>query len=325
MIGCRTVVVGRYARGLAALGLVAAFAGGAGVARGATESDVLAGKITIAGRTVVVDAIATLSPDRARGTVTVGLSSEIEEDLAPCLSAETSGGSIGSVGSPGVSECVNLLAPVLGCTDLASFEPRISSAYEDYPVNGEVQGLEYRSYLRGQLVSIVQVAAERVHLIADGWPSGHGAPLGLGDMSECDGSIPGTAVGAPAHPVGSHTGGVDIDIAYFQTRTADNRLRPVCASTIGGVDQAHCTGPPGLLDVPRTALFIDALAASGAVRVIGVDGRIGPLLEAGLQKLCDDGITQCGDVPLAYESSDTGLGWYLDHHHHMHVSFRSGT
>ena len=220
-----------------------------------------------------------------------------------------------------MSGCVNLLAPVLGCADLAAFEPRTSSAYEDYPANGELQGLEYRSYLRGPLVPIVQEAAERVRVIADNWSSGHGAPIGLGDMSECDGSIPGTSVGAPAHPAGTHTGGLDIDIAYFQTGTANNRLRPVCVSALDGVDQGHCTGPPSLLDVPRTALFIDALAESGAVRVIGVDGLIGPLLEAGLQELCDAGITECAAVPLAYETSDTGLGWFTNHHHHLHVSF----
>ena len=57
------------------------------------------------------------------------------------------------------------------------------------------------------------------------------------------------------------------------------------------------------------------------MRVIGVDGRIGPVLEAELQSLCDQGITDCSPVPLAYETTDQGLGWFCFHHHHMHVSF----
>ena len=217
--------------------------------------------------------------------------------------------------------CTNLLAPILGCGALSVFEPRSSPAYDDYPVNGELHGLEYRSYLSAPLIAIVQEAAAQVRVIAAGWSSGHGAPIGLGDMSECDGSIPGTLVGAPAHPVGSHTDGLDIDIAYFQTGTPDNRLRSVCVSVVDGVDQRRCTEPPDLLDVARTALFVDALASSGAVRVIGVDGAIGPLVEAALESLCDQGVTACAAVPLAYETSDTGLGWFTGHHHHMHVSF----
>jgi hypothetical protein len=68
-------------------------------------------------------------------------------------------------------------------------------------------------------------------------------------------------------------------------------------------------------------LFVEALAASGAVRVIGVDGRIGPILEEELERLCKEGISGCTPVPLAYEATDTGLGWFRAHHHHMHVSF----
>ena len=135
------------------------------------------------------------------------------------------------LGSGAETACANLLAPILGCSSLSVFEPRTSPAYDDYPVNGELYGLEYRSYLRASLIAIVQEAGARVRVIADGWSSGHGAPIGLGDMSECDGSIPGTSFGAPAHPVGSHTDGLDIDTAYFQTGTPDNRLRSVCVSS----------------------------------------------------------------------------------------------
>lgn len=213
------------------------------------------------------------------------------------------------------------LAPVLGCGALDNFEPRSTPAYTDYPINGELEVLQYRSYLRSDFIPIVQKAAQTVKVAAGAWQTGHGAPIGLGDMSECDGSIPGTSVGAPAHPPGTHLHGHDIDIAYYQAGTPDNRLRAVCPSELNGADPNRCTGAPDHLDAKRTALFVDALAASGKVRVIGVDGWIGPLVEAELESLCLAGISSCSPVPLAYETTDTGLGWFYGHHHHMHVSF----
>lgn len=214
-----------------------------------------------------------------------------------------------------------LLAPVLGCGALDHFEPRSTFAYTDYPINGELEILQYRSYLRSEFIPIVQDAASTVKATAGAWATGHGAPIGLGDMSECDGSIPGTSVGTPAHPPGSHRYGHDIDIAYYQAGTPDNRLRAVCPSASDGADANRCTGIPNHLDAKRTALFVSALAASGKVRVIGVDGWIGPLIEAELKSLCLASISSCSPVPLAYETADTGLGWFYGHHHHLHVSF----
>lgn len=124
-------------------------------------------------------------------------------------------------------------------------------------------------------------------------------------------------------PIGTHTDGLGIDVAYFQVGTLDNRIRPVCESTINRSDEHHCVSDPDRLDVPRTALFVEALASSGAVRVIGVDGRIGPLLEEEIRRQCDARLTDCTPVPLAYETSDSGQGWYRFHHHHMYVSFTS--
>lgn len=223
--------------------------------------------------------------------------------------------------SRGSATLATLLAPVLGCGDLRTFEPRSTDAYLDYPVNGELAALQYRSYLHTRFIPVVRDAADGVRRLADGWTSGHGAPIGLGDMSECDGSAPGTSVGNPGHPPGTHIGGTDIDIAYYQAGTPDNRLRAVCDSRQGGNDEHRCVGPPKNLDAPRTALLVEAMAASGFVRVVGVDGRIGPILEGELERLCEKGISDCTPVPLAYEATDTGLGWFRNHHHHMHVSF----
>jgi hypothetical protein len=110
-------------------------------------------------------------------------------------------------------------------------EPRLGDGYWDYPINGETTSNQYRSWLRRDLALLVQFAAGKTECLSQGWSFGNQAPLGLGDMSEADGSIPGTSDNDPGHPEGSHTNGFDIDVAYFQTGTPDNELRPVCAHT----------------------------------------------------------------------------------------------
>ena len=93
----------------------------------------------------------------------------------------------------------------------------------------------------------------------------------------------------------------------------------------GGSDAYHCTSDPYLLDPWRTALFIGALADHPNIRVIGVDGRVGPLVESAMATLCRDGWLTgraCSSgAPLAYEETNQGYGWYHFHHHHMHVSY----
>jgi len=153
---------------------------------------------------------------------------------------------------------------------------------------------------------------------------GHGAPIGLIDMSERDGSIPGTSEGAPGHPPGTHTDGYDIDVAYFQDGSEDNAPRSVCAHHVDGRDAYHCVDDPHLLDPWRTALFVGALAEHGKVRLVGVDGRVGPRVESAMATLCAEGWIDpvaCFEFPLAWEEEDRGRGLYLFHHHHMHVSF----
>jgi hypothetical protein len=230
-------------------------------------------------------------------------------------------------GAPGPGPGPNCVLPprscVSNCSSLTSFNPRLGTGYDDYPINGETDSNQYRSFLRRDNISVVQYAAAVVACKAAGWTSGHGAPIGLGDMSEANGAIPGTSVGAPGHPAGTHTNGLDIDVAYFQQGTVDNHLRPVCEHEAGGADQYHCVTAPDTLDVWRTALFVAALASDPAIRVIGVDGRIGPQLNVAIGELCRLGWTDaCRAVPLAFEVTDGGQGWFLFHHHNMHVSFR---
>ncbi len=202
-----------------------------------------------------------------------------------------------------------------------------SLGYIDYPENGETWRNQYRSWMRRDAIMAVQYAAALVACKSAGWTFGlRNEPIGLIDMSERDGSIPGTSVGSPGHPRGTHTDGFDIDLSYYQQGTEDNAARPICVHwDAAGRDQYHCTEDPHLLDPWRTALFIAALSGHPQIRIIGADGRVGPLIESAAATLCEDGwIT--GDVcrgrlPLAYEVTDTGMGWYRFHHHHIHVSF----
>ena len=209
------------------------------------------------------------------------------------------------------------------CGELVAFEPDEGFGYWDYPINGETTTNEYRSYLRRDVMMLVKYAAAMVECQSAGWSFGNGEPIGLGDMSEGDGAIPGTSVGSPGHPAGTHVDGHDIDIAYYQTGTSDNRLRAVCEHTSGGSDAYHCTGEPTLLDPWRTALFLGHFHASPRLRVIGVDGRVGPLVQSALTQLCADGWlsgTACTSHRITWEETDTGRGWFRFHHHHLHLS-----
>ncbi len=211
------------------------------------------------------------------------------------------------------------------CAQLVAFEPDHGAGYVDYPENGETWTNQYRSFVRRDVMMMIKYAAAYVDCLGDGWQTGNGQPVGLIDMSESSGAIPGTSVGSPGHPAGTHTGGRDIDVSYFQITSADNRARPVCSHTEGGKEAYHCVGAPTNLDTSRTALFIGALFSHPQLRVIGVDGKVGPLVDASLREHCGNGLLNdlaCSRVgkSLAYESTNQGMGWFYFHHHHMHVS-----
>jgi hypothetical protein len=81
---------------------------------------------------------------------------------------------------------------------------------------------------------------------------------------------------------------------------------------------------PRTLDVRRTALFVSLLSESGAVRCIGVDGRVGPAVERAQADLAAASIgPREPKSRLCYELEDTGRGWYVQHYNHMHISART--
>ena len=211
------------------------------------------------------------------------------------------------------------------CGELVTMDPRTTAHYDDYPINGETVSNQYRSYLRRDLAMLLDYATAKVLCKAENWDSsyGNGGPLGFGDMSEANGDIPGESIGSPGHPENTHTNGFDIDLGYFQVNTPDNKLRPICQHA-----DYHCTAQPHLLDTWRNALFLGALFESKRVRVVGMDGQVGPLMQAAFNQLCADGWIDsyaCAHKPMAYETTNMNYGWYYFHHHHQHVSLCPGT
>lgn len=214
------------------------------------------------------------------------------------------------------------------CGALIQFDPTEGYGYVDYAENGETLDDQYRSWLRRDAVMAIQYAAAVVQCKAADWAFGNGGPIGTIDMSEPDGSIPGTSIGSPGHPEGTHVNGHDIDMAYYQVNTPDNRARPICDHYEGGSDAYHCTAAPHLLDPWRSALFIGALFEHPNLRVIGVDGKVGAMVMSALQYFCANewlSTGSCNNIALAYEEENQNQGWYYFHHHHMHVSFNSGS
>ncbi len=138
-------------------------------------------------------------------------------------------------------------------------------------------------------------------------------PLGLIDMSERDGSTPGTAYEDLRHPEGTHIEGNDIDIAYFQT-TPDNHARPVCAN-----DGYFCTSESNTMDAEATAFFMAQLFTSSRVRVIGVDTKLEDDLQEAAEALYAADAISSSQRSRFYSMVASGSGWPF-HHHHMHLS-----
>lgn len=205
------------------------------------------------------------------------------------------------------------------CDELVRFTPSIGTGYEDVEEDDERDADTSTSYIRRDLMLRVQYAAAVVACSDD-----NPRPIALGDASERDGSTPGTRKGRPRHLAGTHENGRDLDIAYFQTGTANNHIRAICNHVRHGVDEFHCVEPPAHLDATRTALLIGAIFEDHHIRAIGVDGQAAPMLEAAIRSLCDAhriAKDACARVHLSYETTDQHHGWFRFHHKHLHVSW----
>lgn len=234
----------------------------------------------------------------------------------------------GPAPGPPCDDLPNMYCDELGpdnCSELIQFDPSEGVGYLDYPSGGETWDDQRYSYIRRDLLYLMQYATAKVACKTANWDYGNFAPLGLGDMSQADGATPGTDVGQPWHPPGSHTNGLDIDTGYYQIYTPDNIMRAIGDHFVGNQDQGHLVSEPFLLDVWRTALFIAYLSEHPRLRVIGVDALAGLILDEALDELVIQGWIDSGlrnSINLAYEFEDGGQGWYLYHHTHLHISWR---
>jgi hypothetical protein len=213
------------------------------------------------------------------------------------------------------------------CAELVEM-PTVGQGYIDVRIAGEDRPETSTSYLRRDLILVVRYAAAKVACKAGDWHTGTGGEIVLGDMSERDGSTPGTASSRPRHPANTHQDGRDIDIAYFQRDTLDNQLRSICRHTsVAGVDEYRCLAAPDHLDASRTALFLGAVLESTEIRVIGVDGRAARPILAAFDRLCTTGWIArwaCDQrAKIHFELRSTGKGWFRGHHNHLHISWRT--
>ena len=212
------------------------------------------------------------------------------------------------------------------CDELVEM-PLVGLGYVDNRVTEEMIEATSTSFIRRDLMMLVQYAAAKVACKAATWNTGHGAPIGLGDMSERDGSTPGMVWGQPRHPWNTHVGGLAIDIAYYQRDTPDNEPRPVCPHMdTRGKERWRCLATPAHLDAWRTALFIGAFLEEPHVRVIGVDGLVAaPILDA-FDELCATGWIDraaCARRRLIQsEQRNAGRGWFFGHHNHLHAAWK---
>ncbi len=210
------------------------------------------------------------------------------------------------------------------CGALVTFDPRDGLGYNDYPLNGETSADQYRSFIRRDLRQMITYAAAATACLGAGFP-GNGGDLMLGDMSEADGSIPGTSDGQPGHPADCHERGFDMDIGYYQVNTPDNRLREVCDHIVGGEDQYHCVSETYGIDIWRTAMFLGKMMDHPQFRAAGVDGKAGDTLIEAAEQLCDRGFLDgrvCDEgLAVVYDrTAAEDIGWFQFHHHHFHVT-----
>ncbi len=220
--------------------------------------------------------------------------------------------------TPGAGGIPNWQCAGTDCDAIEAFEPVDGPGYEVYPMNGETETNRYRSYLRRDVRMLVQYATAMVDCQAAGWTDGNGGPLGLGDMSEADGAIPGTSLGMPGSPPGTHVNGLDIDTGYYQSGTANNRLGTICDHTdASGAEQYRCTSAPTTFDLWRTALFVGHMHVSPNLGRVVVDPAVGPPIESAIVALCTSGYlagSVCTDTSIKYVGFGSEPLLFFNHH-----------
>ncbi|MEE2829084.1 MAG: hypothetical protein VX498_07845 [Myxococcota bacterium] len=173
-----------------------------------------------------------------------------------------------------------------------------------------VQHQAHYSNLRREVAYLVRYATSEVAR-----EFGDTNPLGLLDMSQWDGDVPGRMVGQLRHPEGTHVGGNDIDIAYYMN-SGNNLGGYACSSH----DNYFCTGPANLMDTERTTYLLAKLMESPNVRVIGVDPEVAEKVLPMAYEMEDEGLISSSIRGKIVSRMAYGDGWPF-HHHHLHFSW----
>jgi hypothetical protein len=180
------------------------------------------------------------------------------------------------------------------------------------PLPREADGYRTISPLRYQfgrreVVQAVLAAASELRQTIPGL-----AVVGIADLSQKDGQVPGTDVSVPRHTYPAHAGGYAADVGYYRTR-GDNLGKPACPTTSDGT---FCAGPHDI-DVARNVEFFRRLTTNLHTIQLLVD----PVMEADVRA---ELVNQTAADPLAVARASRMLqsGQAFPYHDdHFHVSF----
>ncbi len=179
------------------------------------------------------------------------------------------------------------------------------------------------AYLRRDLVMLLQWSTcqmrERFPEIG---------PLGLADLTQADGRIPGSDVGNTRHPSGTHDGS-DLDLAYYQTDGLSD-AQIICGDgsddnpngTRGRYnDGEFCTTEQNIVDIEQQVFFMALMAQHPGWRIVGIDVTLADDVEEEVARLRSSGVIS-PVVRDRLQSLGYGRagGWQF-HHHHIHVSY----
>jgi hypothetical protein len=157
-------------------------------------------------------------------------------------------------------------------------------------------------YGRCELVALIVDAAIELHATTPDL-----SVVGVDDLSQADGEIPGTDVGEPRHPAPSHTKGFSADLNYFRLNGKTLEDSPACPSKT----REFCEGPHDV-DVVPTARFFAHLAKSKRLVQIIVDPMMVDDLTHALDALAEQG-TEGASIARAVLIS--GIELHTDHFH----------
>ncbi len=195
-----------------------------------------------------------------------------------------------------------------------------------------------------QAVAFVRLAAYETEKILG--KGNH--PMPVFDLSAENGDTPvGFSADKPPvgrHPGGSHDGGLNLDLGYYQTSLEGLYFSPdhsACTNHFKAPkkkgekpkDAYICNGPADRLDVPRQAFFMLQLFRMNRdlfkgefLEQIGMDWEIQKAIVDQLTKWVTEGKygarLQDLDDMKAICTADRFEGWAGSHHHHLHLRLR---